>query len=93
MAIESDCTIRKSENFVETVVDEELVLMHIVDGRFYALKDTGRHAWKLLDEHARFGDLVEAVRGDYDVSEATCREELGKLFDDLRERTLVSIDC
>ena len=93
MTIESECTIRKSENFVETVVDEELVLMHIVDGRFYALKDTVRHAWKLLDEHARFGDLVEAVCGDYDVSEKTCREELGRLFDDLRERTLVSIDC
>lgn len=89
--IDNDCTVKKTENFVETVVDDELVLLHIVNGQFYSLKDTGRTAWNLLDEHPRFGELVDAMRQTYDVDEETCRNELQKLIGDLAKRTLVEV--
>ncbi|WP_271077309.1 PqqD family protein [Aurantiacibacter sp. MUD61] len=92
MEISNDTEIRKTDNFVETVVDDELVLLHIINGQFYSLKDTGRRAWELLEDNKQFGSLVNAMCGEYEVAEDTCREELGKLFGDLQERTLVEIN-
>ncbi|MBH5323162.1 PqqD family protein [Aurantiacibacter sediminis] len=92
MDIANDTTIRKTDNFVETVVDDELVLLHIVNGQFYSLKDTGRRAWELLEDEKQFGSLVNAMCGEYDVAEETCRSELGKLFGELQERTLVELN-
>lgn len=91
MTIPADATIRKTDNFVETVVDDEVVLLHIVNGQFYSLKDTGKRAWELLDANSRLSELVAAMQGEYDVDEATCRGELDALFADLRERTLVEV--
>lgn len=92
MDINNDAKISKTDNFVETVVDDELVLLHIINGQFYSLKDTGRRAWELLDDNPQFGQLCSAMCGEYDVTEDTCRSELGKLFGDLKERTLVEIN-
>ncbi|WP_158611011.1 PqqD family protein [Aurantiacibacter spongiae] len=91
MDLRNDSTIRKTDNFVETVVDDELVLLHIVNGKFYSLKETGRRAWELLDDVDRFDRLVAAMQDEYDVAEATCREQLEHLLGDLHERTLVSV--
>ncbi|KLE35086.1 PqqD family protein [Aurantiacibacter luteus] len=91
MQIDDDTRISKTENFVETVVDDEVVLLHIVNGQFYSLKDTGRAAWEMLEANPRFGDLVAAMREAYDVDEAVCRAELQTLMGELSERTLVEV--
>lgn len=91
MQIDNDTRVSKTDNFVETVVDDELVLLHIDNGQFYSLKDTGRAAWEMLDANPRFGDLVAAMGEAYEVDEAKCRTQLQALMGDLAERTLVAI--
>ncbi|WP_162199485.1 PqqD family protein [Aurantiacibacter marinus] len=91
MNIETKSKITKTDDCVETVVDEELVLMNIVSGVFYSLKDTGRRAWELLEGEQTFGALVDAMCSEYDVAEQTCRTELAKLIGDLEERSLVQV--
>ena len=91
VTIDNNTKITKTDDCVETVVDDELVLMNIVNGLFFSLKDTGRRAWELLGEHRSFGALIDAMRSEYDVAEDTCRAELTKLIEDLQERTLVEL--
>lgn len=89
--IAADCQVTKSDNFIATEVDDELVLMHLANGRFYSLSDTGRRAWELLDEHPRFGDLSHAMRLEYDVAPEVCDTELAAMFGELLERNLIEL--
>ena len=91
MTIENESKITKTDDCVETVVDGELVLMNVVSGVFYSLKDTGKRAWELLDDQRSFGVLVDAMHKEYEVTEDVCRAELAKLIGDLEERTLVKV--
>ncbi len=84
--------IRKTDNHVETMVDDEIVLMHIDNGKFFSLSNTGRKAWELLEEHSSLGALVAAIRAEYDVPEETCRSELVAMLAKLEERTLIAIE-
>lgn len=89
MEFDEETNIYKTENFVETLVDDELVLLHIINGKFFSLKDTGRRAWELLDTNPRFGTLLDAMVLEYDVDPARCRLELASLLADLEARTLL----
>ncbi|WP_164114852.1 PqqD family protein [Sphingorhabdus sp. Alg239-R122] len=89
--IKSDSSIRKNENFVETTVDGEVVLMHLDDGRFFSLSDTGKRIWELLDSHDHFDELVTATLREYDVSQEKCRQDLVDLLHNLKERALITI--
>jgi len=91
VTIANETTITKTDDCVETVVDDELVLMNVVNGLFYSLKDTGRRAWELLAEKDSFGALVDAMCSEYDVADELCRTDLTKLLTDLDERTLVKL--
>jgi len=91
LTIENESKISKTDDCVETVVDDELVLMNVVNGLFYSLKDTARRAWELLDEQGSFGALVETMCGEYDVAEDVCRADLARLIEDLKERNLVEV--
>lgn len=91
MTIENESKITKTDDCVETVVDEELVLMNVVSGVFYSLKDTGKRAWELLDDRHSFGALVGAMCSEYDVAEDVCRTELTALIGELQERNLVKV--
>lgn len=35
--------------FIETDVDDEVVIVSLDDGKFFSLKDTGRAIWKKID--------------------------------------------
>lgn len=83
--------IAKTDNFIETLVDGEVVLMHIVDGKFFSLTGTARRTWEILDEAVNFKGLIDALTSEYDVSRNECENQLRSVLMGLRERTLVSI--
>ncbi len=89
--IKGDSHISKNENFVETTVDGEVVLMHLDDGRFFSLSDTGKRIWELLDSHDHFDELVTIALAEYNVSQEECRQDLSDLLRDLEERALITI--
>lgn len=90
-AITNSSIITKAGNHVEAVVDDEVVLMHIDDGKFFSLNKTSQRAWELLDEDICFGDLVSKIRAEYSVTQETCEEDMRDFMKNLLERTLIKI--
>lgn len=81
--------ISKTGDFVETVVGDEVVLMHTGDGRFFSLTGTARRTWELIDGHADRDALVEALLAEYDADRAQVAADVDALLAKLTERTLV----
>ena len=83
--------IAKAGNHVETVVDGEVVLMHVDSGRFYSLGQTGRRMWELLDTHPSLPALVTAMTGEYDVPADRCEADLRDILKALEQRKLITL--
>jgi pyrroloquinoline quinone biosynthesis protein D len=74
---------RVTDKFVETEIDDEVVLMHLDTGQFFALKSTGRTIWQLIDGARNKADIQAALMEQFDVDEASCAAELDRFLADM----------
>ena len=90
-AIESGRIYSKTDNFIESTVDEEAILMHLDEGSFSSLKTTGLRIWALVDEGRSVGEICSILCGEFDVKRPVCEEQTAAFLENLRERGLVEI--
>lgn len=91
-AIGPDHTIRKSDNFVESSVDGEAILMHLDEGNFSSLKSTGLRIWEMLDEPRRVSQICEGLMAEFEVDESVCRQQTVEFLEGLRARGLIEVE-
>lgn len=85
--------IRKVDgSFVETRIDDELILVHVDRGTFHALKSSGLAIWELIDGIRDRAAIVAALRGQFDVSAAQCEAEVGRFLDQLDKAGFIVLD-
>lgn len=82
---------KASDQFVETEVDGELVIMNVATGDFFGLKGTGLAIWKLIEQHEDVAAIKEALLSDYDVSEADCAAEVDEFVRELVHAKLLIV--
>ena len=59
-------TLRKCpENFAETEIDDEVVLMDLMSGDFFSIKETGLAIWNLIDGTRDRAQLLATLAGSY----------------------------
>ncbi|WP_432770576.1 MAG: PqqD family protein [Sphingopyxis sp.] len=83
--------INKTTDFVETVVGDEIVLMHTGDGRFFSLTGTARRAWELIETCPDRDALVAALLAEYDADAAEIAGDVDALLARLAQRSLVEM--
>lgn len=77
--------IRKSaEQFAETRIDDEVVLMHVDTGHFHALKATGLAIWDLIDDSRDEAAISAELQQRFDVDPAECDREVARFVGELR---------
>jgi hypothetical protein len=54
------------------------------------LNETGAFLWEALQEEKTEGDLVSALLGEYDVDEATAKEDVSAFVHLLKEKNLLA---
>ncbi len=56
--------------------DEELVILDLERGQYYALDEVGARAWQRLTGGASLGEAADALLREYDVARATLVADL-----------------
>lgn len=82
----------QSDNFIESNVDDEAILMHLDEGNFSSVRSTGLSIWKIIEKPKAVSQICEILRGEFDVDEAQCREQTIEFLRDLGERGLITVD-
>lgn len=77
------------DNFLETELDGELVLMSTENGSFHALKDTGLAIWRLIDGQSDVTAIQKVLNSQYDVDPTTCRNKVGAFLKTLSDAGFV----
>ena len=64
-------------------LDGEAVLLSLEAGQYFGLDEIGTRVWVLLLEHGELEPVVQAVVGEYDVTEAQFRADLDRFVDQM----------
>lgn len=90
-AIGLEQTVAKTDNFVESSVDGEAILMHLDEGNFSSLKSTGLRIWTLLEEPRTVSEICDELLEEFEVERSVCEAQTVEFLAGLRERGLVEI--
>lgn len=84
-----DTVVARGTSHVETEVADQIMMMSIEQGKYYALEGTAKAIWQRLTEPTTIGDLVAGLVEDYDVDPAQCQADVTAFLQDMIENGLV----
>ncbi|WP_282122813.1 PqqD family peptide modification chaperone [Algibacter mikhailovii] len=71
-------------------IDEEAILMSFEAESYFGLDPVGSRIWELLSKKPVTADeLVVHLMEEYEVNEATCREDVQRFIDDMLAKKLI----
>lgn len=80
-----------SDQISSKVAGETVILNH-AKGAYYGLDEVGALIWDTLEKGPQsIEDLCEAVSGEYEVDEETCKTDIDGLLQDLISEKLVEV--
>jgi len=77
------------ENFTETDIDDEIVVMRLDNGEFFALSGTAAAAWRLIDGRRDRAALLAALAAEFAAEERQIAVDLDELLGRLKESKLI----
>lgn len=84
-----ESVVRRSGDVMASQVDNELVMMDIERGMYYALNPVGAEIWARLAEPQQVADLCAQLQQEYAVDRATCEADVLAVLNDMAENGLL----
>lgn len=75
--------VKLPARFESSAVDDDLILIDVDSGQFFALKDVGLRIWELLDDEADLGAIGNRLCEEYEVEPAHARTSVAKFAQSL----------
>jgi hypothetical protein len=83
---------RIEENVIHRPLGEETVILDADGGQYYALNQTASVIWGLCDGTRTAGEIIDALRGEFDISFDAAQASLQRLLRDLVEARLIALE-
>jgi len=80
---------KKPGKFVETEIDDEVVLMDLESGNFFSLAGTSLAVWKAIDGACTEVQIVSRLAGDYAADADLVAADVAEFLAELRSAGLI----
>ena len=70
-------------------IDDEVVMLSLKNGEYYALDPVGSRIWELLEKPQSVQDLIEKLIEEFDVNEEVCKKETVHYLCELKNKELL----
>lgn len=92
MKLTSDTTVAASSSLVSADIgEEEIILLHLANGRYFGLQDVSARVWRLLESPKTVGEIERILLDEYDIEVERCHAEVMRLLSDLLDEGLVEV--
>jgi hypothetical protein len=93
VTLETKISIPKDVLFREVAdeVADEMVLLNLVNGKYFSLDDVGTRMWLLMTEHGQLKAVHQALLEEYNVDPQQLEQDLLALTDRLVANGLLQI--
>lgn len=78
-------------NYVETEIDDEILLVDLDGGELFSLSGTGREVWKMIDGERSAEAIAEALGREFSAPIETIERDVSALIRDLEQSGLVKL--
>src|SRR5262245_24505182 len=82
----------RNADIVTAPLDDEMIMLNVETGSYYALDPVGRRIWDLLERPTTFADLCTTLKAEYDVDDETCEREVSSVVREMVDEQLVHLD-
>ena len=89
---ELDSIPQRSPIVVSRLLDQEMVLVHPVQGKVRVLNPVGARVWEFADGQRTLGDIIQTIAAEYQVDVARVEVEVPAFCEDLAQRGVLSFD-
>jgi hypothetical protein len=69
----------------------DVVILHLKDGIYYELNETGALIWSLIQQPRSLGAVLDALLSDYEVDAQKCEADLLALVQDMVGHGLIEV--
>lgn len=83
---------KRPENFAETEIDAEVVLMDMASGDFFSITDTGLAIWTLIDGTRGRAALLVELAGRYGLPETAIAADVDAFLSQVTAAGFVAAD-
>lgn len=73
-------------------LQDELVMIHLERGAYYAMDRIGKSIWMLLDQPRTVSSLCEELGKNYEVPPTQCQAEVIEFLEKLWREKLIHVD-
>jgi hypothetical protein len=88
--LSSASVVARSDGFIETEIDGEVVALSIERGSCYGLNRVGSRVWNLLAGPSRIGDVCATLLTEYKIDSEACERQVVDLLEELRSEGLIA---
>lgn len=74
---------KRNENTISGRLHDELVMMDIDKGKYFALNPVATRIWDFLENPLSIDELCNLLMEEYEVSESQCREEVQEVVEEM----------
>lgn len=83
--------LRRADGLMSAAVGDELLMMDTAQGKYFNLNSVGSRIWELLAAPTTVEALVGTLVAEYEVDDATARQETQRFLAELRQRGLLAV--
>ena len=81
----------RNKEVISGKLDDELVMMDIDKGKYFALNPVATRIWELLEDPVTLQDICRQLMDEYDVPEDQCTREVDEYLKEMIKKGLVRI--
>ena len=86
-----ECVVQRDHEVIAAEADQDVVMVSIANGLYYAVSDIAREIWEAIDRPKKISDLIDGLTATYDVDRRMCEEETLSFLEDLRTEGLLQV--
>lgn len=83
---------KHSPNLVSSEIDDDLVILSVERGRYYATEIVGQRIWTLLAKAIRVDHICDILVEEFEVERAVCEQEVFAFLDQLQQEGLIEVE-
>ena len=90
-AVTLDSVVTRCDDIVAGVVDADLIMMSIENGKYYQLNPSAGRVWSLLEQPRTVTEICQMLSKDFKVTPEACQKDVLHFLDELVSRNVVTI--
>jgi hypothetical protein len=84
-------TITQNKETLSSAIDDELVLLSIINSKYYGMDSVGSRIWSLLAKPITINDMITTLTGEYDIPATECEKDVFSFLNELYSENLIII--